>query len=207
MNINENEIYYKDEKDGHVYIDENKALACLLADDICFLNVLRTHDNQYTTCVYVIANDIFAWGCADAECISNSDGDEDSEIYALYKLWKENPVYGATKWLCLKRNEQPQNPIKERMIKDGYWDDVLEKLPPNYYWTKIAEENQKRIEKFKKLSAEEQNEIKNALNNKLAGKLAEYPRLLEAINKCGYFFNPESDAEYCFRYCQLLNNL
>ena len=118
-------------------VNEELAVACLLADDICFLN--HTKDSEPTTCIYVLANDVFAWGCADAESITNNDWKEPSEIIDLYKLWKENDKWGPIKWLCLKRNKQPQKPIKEDMIKDGYWDEKLESLPENYYWKKIKE--------------------------------------------------------------------
>lgn len=194
MEIDESEIYYKGEND-YVFIDENKALACLLNADVCFLNNLKVR-NEWTTCVYVIANDVFAWGCADAECISNSDGDENSEIYSLYKLWKENNDWGAIKWLCLKRNEQPQKPIIESMKKDGYWDDTLEKLPPNYYWTRLQEDNNKRFEKFRNLPIEEREIIESAASGLLNGKIQDHPLLLKALNEgCGYFFKPEDKIE------------
>lgn len=131
MNIDESQILDPE------YYDEEKALACLLTAGLCFLNTINIRNKEapakYTTLVFVIANDIFAWGCADSECLTNNDGEEGSEIIALYKLWKENSKHGAVKWLCLKRKEQPQQPIKESMIKDNYWDESLESLPENYY--------------------------------------------------------------------------
>ncbi len=192
MNIDEDTIYNK-EDDGYVWIDENKALACLLAADICFLNVVKDKwSDNYTTVVYVIANDIFVWGSADAECISNSDHEEKSEIYALYKLWKENNNWGPIKWLCLKRNEQPQNPIKEDMIKDGYWDAALESLPPNYYWTKIKEENDKKLAKFRGLPPEQKLEIERAAEGELVGAVEDNPLFLRGMNEgCGYNLKPE----------------
>lgn len=130
MNINEDNILYP----GHN--NEELALACLLANGVCFLNHLNSgteEDPRWTTCVYVDASDIFVWGCADGEDITNNDGEDDSEIITLYKLWKENSNLGPIKWLCLKRNEQPQRPVKEMMIKDNYWDETLENLPQNKY--------------------------------------------------------------------------
>ena len=125
-----------DEKDilNPGYYNEQKALACLLVADVCFLNTINvgTEDKpDWSTVVYVNANDTFAYACADAESVSNSDGEEDSEIIALYKFWKENPLWGPVKWLCIKRNMKPLRPIKERMIKDNYWDETLEALPEN----------------------------------------------------------------------------
>lgn len=201
MEIDESVIYYKD-REGYVFVDENKALACLLADDICFLNV-----REGTTVVYVIANDVFAWGCADAENITNSDGDEDSEIYALYKFWKENQTYGPIKWLCLKRNEQPQDPIRKRMIEVGYWDETLEKLPPNYYWTKMKSDHQIRKEKYSKLSEGEKERIINVANGVLSGTVGDHPVFMKAMNEgCGYFLKPETDIKtnYIKGFCKSL---
>lgn len=116
--------------------DEALALAILLADNVLFYNnaKLSTPKNDnWNTVLYVFCSDVFVWACADAESISNSDGDEGSEIIELYKLWKENKKYGAVKWACLKRNMQPQKPLKKQMITDGYWDEQLENLPKNEY--------------------------------------------------------------------------
>lgn len=145
MEINESDIL------NEGYYDEEKALACLLNGGVIFLNTVDLSkafpewykEKVYTTVCYVNANDVFAWGCADAESISNSDGDADSEIISLYKLWKENNNWGPIKWLCLKRNQQPQNPIKRDMSKSGYWDEQLESLPENGY-DKACKELQKK---------------------------------------------------------------
>lgn len=118
------------------YYDENLALACLLAGGVCFINNFNTSMDttpNWNTMVYVMCSDTFMWGCADAEGISSTDGQEGSEIIELYKLWKENSRYGPVKWVCVKRKEQPMRPLKVMMEKDGYWDDVLEALPPNQY--------------------------------------------------------------------------
>lgn len=139
MEIDESEILDPE------YYNEQKALACLLADDVCFLNVANIGSGEkpyLTTTIFVIANDVFAWGCADAEGITNSDGEADSEIIALYRYWKDNQKWGSTKWLCLKRNEQPQKPIKDMMMAEGYWDDTLENLPNNNYDMRCREYNE-----------------------------------------------------------------
>lgn len=116
-------------------VDEGKALACLLADDILFLNNLEAGvykgKKYFTTCLYVNLNDVFAWACADAECVSSNDGENPSEVIELYKYWKENKNWGAVKWAAIKRKVQPQRPVIEIMKKSGYWDEVLESLPKN----------------------------------------------------------------------------
>ncbi len=118
-------------------INEPLALACLLADGQLGLNnadISWIKDKKiYTTCVFVLCSDIFAWGCADAEQLVFNDYENPSEIIELYKLWKENNRWGSTKWCCLKRNEQPQKPVKDKMIKENYWDETLEVLPENKY--------------------------------------------------------------------------
>lgn len=113
--------------------NEELALAVLLANQVVFLNNAKLSPNSdvWNTVVYVNCNDVFLWGCADAESISNSDGEEGSEIIELYRMWKENPTYGPIKWACKKRNLQPQKPLKKMMIKDGHWDSELEALTPN----------------------------------------------------------------------------
>jgi hypothetical protein len=114
--------------------NEELALAVLLANQVVFLNNAKLsvpNSDVWNTVVYVNCNDVFLWACADAEPISNSDGDEGSEIIELYKLFKENPMHGPTKWVCKKRNLQPQKPLKQMMIKDGYWDSELESLTAN----------------------------------------------------------------------------
>jgi hypothetical protein len=118
------------------YIDENKALAYLLLNDIVFLNNIdlsKSHSHYYdkptyTTVVYVLCSDVFSYCCADAECISSSDGGLDSEIYLLYKYCKENPYFGHIKFCALKRKMRPLKEIVERMKNADYWCDELEKL-------------------------------------------------------------------------------
>lgn len=114
------------------YYDENKALAILLDADVCFINNLIDNETkEFNVVVYVNCSDTFVWACADAESLTCTDGGEGSEIIELYKLWKENSIYGPVKWICIKRNLQPQRPLKANMVKAGYWDDTLQNLPIN----------------------------------------------------------------------------
>jgi hypothetical protein len=133
MEIDESEIFYEG------YCNENIALAYLLINDICFLNVVDVSkifpnfykEPTYTTVVYVACNDIFHYASADAECLSNSDGDSDSEIIVLYKMVKENPKYGFIKFCALKRKMRPLPEIIQWMKDDNYWDEQMEALPTN----------------------------------------------------------------------------
>lgn len=112
--------------------EEEKALARLLAEDIVFLNSFWWEDDwpevaKKMTSLNVNCNDVFMWGCADAESL------EYSEIQPLYDMWAKDPVWGAAKWCAIKRNLQPQPPVVAGMKECGSWDDVMEKLPPNPY--------------------------------------------------------------------------
>jgi len=74
-----------------------------------------------------LCSDIFAWGCADAECVT------DEELPDLYAAWKADNKWGAAKWCCLKRNQKPQAPVERDMRADGAWDEAMEALPENRY--------------------------------------------------------------------------
>lgn len=145
MNIDESKIFIKD-ADGDTFVDEDLALACLLSTGSLFLNNVKSSDS-WTTAVYVLCNDLFAWGCADVEPISNNDGQEPSEIIDCYRMWKEDPKFGILKWCCVHRGYQPQKPIREIMEKAGAWCDRMEALKPNYYDDICRKTMQKKGEK------------------------------------------------------------
>jgi hypothetical protein len=107
--------YYGPEVDGKRFFDVDTAVVLMLADGEIFVG-----SNMR---LVVNANDVFAWGCADAEEFGDAD------VEALYSAWVEGKV---TKWLCKKRNEKPQPPLEQRMRERGDWDDELEALPCNY---------------------------------------------------------------------------
>jgi hypothetical protein len=104
---------------------EQEKLAELMREDVVEIGF---DENLYVNC-----NDIFAWGCSDAEQLPLD------EISNLYKLWLENKMWGAAKWCCFKRNEKPQNPVEKEMKAANVWDNQIEKLPNNYYDTKLKE--------------------------------------------------------------------
>jgi hypothetical protein len=108
--------------DGVEECYEEQVLAYLLEQDVLFANHAK---EPRTICLYVNCSDIFAWAYSDAESITLD------ELLPLYKLVIENPKWGSTIWICLKRNEQPQNPIIRDMKKDGVWTEELEALPKN----------------------------------------------------------------------------
>lgn len=128
------------ELDGKEYCDEELALSRLLEDDVILANcrdyTFQGEKAGTTTILFVISSDVFVWGCADADDLPHK------EIGTLLKMHLTEP-YGVIKWLCLKRNEKPQDPIVENMKKDGAWDDQMEALPDNYYWTSLKEKKEK----------------------------------------------------------------
>lgn len=121
-------IYFIDDKE---YCDESAILIYLLERDVLFCNsrqYICPFDKSIrpeTIVLFVICNDVFAWGCADSEEITCD------ELPVLYKAVKADPKNAVVKWACKKRNLQPQRPIVTRMKADGSWDDEMEALPKN----------------------------------------------------------------------------
>lgn len=134
---------YDDEEDEVIFeingieeCDDELALAFLLKNEVLFCNNAKDPE---TICLYVNCSDVFAWACSDAECITTD------EILSLYKAVKENPIWGSTIWVCLKRNEQPQKPIVINMKNDGCWTDELEALPENKVDAFIRQKNKESM--------------------------------------------------------------
>lgn len=116
---------------GEECCDEAHALAYLLATGVLFGNERRYLDGQDrtvhgpTTVLFVRCNDLFAWACADAEDLPMRD------IGTLYRMVRADPTWGAAKWCCLRRHEQPQAPVVTQMQHDGCWDAQMAQLPSN----------------------------------------------------------------------------
>lgn len=119
--------------EGKEHCNEELALAHLLEAEVLFCNEraytcpLTGKTEPATVVLFVLCNDIFAWGCADAESFTKAD------IPMLYKLWQADKMWGPVKWVCLKRNEQPQAPVARDMKKAGAWDESMDRLERNYY--------------------------------------------------------------------------
>lgn len=75
-----------------------------------------------TVVLFVLCNDVFDWATSDAEPLPLR------EVPALYRMWKEDPAWGAVKWACVHRNRRPQKPIEEAMKKVGAWNGTLDAL-------------------------------------------------------------------------------
>lgn len=89
--------------------------------------ILQEDDIECTTeksiAIYVNANDIFAWGCADQEGITLK------ELPEFFLQWHIDKDWGIIKWLCTKRNKRPQPCIIKEMKEEGAWCELMENLP------------------------------------------------------------------------------
>jgi hypothetical protein len=129
---------YSEGDDGKQYFDDEVALSILLKDEILFCNERKyvdCRDGGSTIVLFVICNDIFAWGFADGEDLPLG------EVEKLYNMHKKDSQWGSTKWCCFRRKEKPQTPVEKMMKKDGSWDEDMEKLPENHY-DKMCREKQ-----------------------------------------------------------------
>jgi len=114
---------------------EDAMVEYLLKEGVLFVNSRKVVDEwggkqeigEETLVLYVLCNDTFAWASADAESISMK------ELPNLFDLVYEDNIFGSTKWVCKKRNQQPQSCIRELMIKKGAWTEDMDKLPENSY--------------------------------------------------------------------------
>lgn len=101
-------------------------LAHLILEDVIFCNNgwWKKEDGvswpEDHTTLHVNCNDIFAWGCADAEDIKYG------EIKELYEMWKKDPDWGAAAWCIQKRKQMPQFPVEKKIKEAGIWN--LEEL-------------------------------------------------------------------------------
>ena len=145
-------------RDGdRIWFDNEKALSYLLTKDALFINTRPYIENPWeskekyeigesTIVVFVECNDVFAWGCADAESITFEENSvlkkknlEDNELYRLLTYELENERYGTTKFACWKRNQKPQEPIVEKLKSEGVWDEWWEALRSNEFRAELIE--------------------------------------------------------------------
>lgn len=125
--------YWIDIGDGKKEPDNEAMVAKLLDDGVLFLNSRKYYCEHAkglmpeTLVLFVLCNDTFAWGCADAEEVTTE------ELPKLFEMHEKDPVYGSIRWVCIKRGEKPQKPIADRMRTSVSWDEEVEKLAENSY--------------------------------------------------------------------------
>lgn len=122
--------------DRETRFEAEQGLALLLLNEMVFLNSHHWEDEwpaEARAAAYlgVNCNDVFAWGCADAEGASYAD------LEAVYLHWRKDPVWGTAVWCMIKRREMPQRPVEKYIRDAGIWDlDALvveHGLRPNHY--------------------------------------------------------------------------
>jgi len=119
--------------DGSTAWNHEGCLADLLNADILFANTRlfdpsteRTPSGKLdgpTVVLFVTANDVWYWACADARSIPLED------IPSLWEAWKADHVWGVIAWLCLREGLAPQAPIVKDMKAAGVWTPALDALP------------------------------------------------------------------------------
>jgi hypothetical protein len=112
--------------------EEGPALARMLASETIFLNCFHWESEwpkeaRDMTALCVNCNDVFAWGCADAETLRYED------IQDLYDHWIKDRHWGVAVWCCKKRGELPQAPVLKSINSKGIWDMGAMNLRPNAY--------------------------------------------------------------------------
>lgn len=103
-------------------LTEEDYLKYLLCEDVIFINNGWWYEKEGVpwkkdaVTLHVGCNDIFAWGCTDAEDITYS------ELESLYNMVRLDPVYGAAVWCIAKRKRWPQKPVEDDIRKQGIHD-------------------------------------------------------------------------------------
>ena len=143
--MSDGELLYKNKPPGiseEIIFDGNDALAHLLAEGQVFLNSHWWYEEKHmqadekhkawpeaackTFSINANCSDVFAWACADAEEV------EYHELESLYEHYHKDPMWGTAVWCIKKRNEMPQKPVYESIMKCGIWDLDSMGLEENY---------------------------------------------------------------------------
>lgn len=116
--------------DKEMEFEEERALALLLVNDVIFLNDHWWEDDwpegaKKVTSLNVSCNDVFAWGCSDAEEMPHD------ELKNLYRMWRKDPEWGAAVWCMLQRKQMPQKPVEDIIRRAGIWNFEELGLAPN----------------------------------------------------------------------------
>lgn len=128
---NEEELVISYKYKDKIEFQKEEALALFLIKEIIFLNTnwykeTWTDDAKKSTVLCVNCNDVFAWGCADAEEININ------ELEDLYNHFKKDPEYGHLIWCIKKRNMYPQEPVYKMIQNKGIWNLNDLNLKENY---------------------------------------------------------------------------
>lgn len=123
--------YVEEKKEYTIYPNHMEAadyLKVLLCEDLIIVNNgwWDTEWPKDRISIAVICNDVFAWGCADAEEVTYS------ELRELYEFHKKDPDWGTAVWCIKKRKQMPQKPVEDLINKAGIWNlkEILNAIKP-----------------------------------------------------------------------------
>lgn len=149
-NMNSDQRKYWTDVFGKKVPDHEAMASKLLDDGVLFISdgiskydyLCKEHPNTdafvekspKTITLMVLCNDVFAWGCADAEEVTSE------ELPVLFEMYQADRVNGPVKWVCKKRNQKPQKPVADMLKEEKSWDDSMESLPDNEYDKMLAEQ-------------------------------------------------------------------
>ena len=66
--------------------------------------------------LHLNCNDVFAWGCADAEDVLHSD------LADIYDHFVKDNKWGTAVWCIKRRKMRAQKPVYDEIKKEGIWD-------------------------------------------------------------------------------------
>lgn len=106
--------------DVEIIFEQEAALAYLIASDKVFINnhwwdEELTEKQKQLISINVNCNDVFMWGCADAEEMFYKD------IKSVWWHHKVDPEWGTDVWCIKKRGMMPQKPVYESIQLAGIW--------------------------------------------------------------------------------------
>ncbi len=109
----------QEKREYTLYLDmmeDEDYLKVLLCENVAFINNgwWRKDWPQDHVSIHIGCNDVFAWGCADAEDVLCS------ELQDVYEHWKKDPDWGAAVWCIKKRKQMPQPPVAKILREKGY---------------------------------------------------------------------------------------
>lgn len=121
------------EFDGVEYFEDEKIIAKMLIEGDLEVfpgeavnQIDKDEPPEEVAMLYLNCSDVFIWGCADWEPVTLND------IREIYKMSFENLAWCCTRWVCKKRNLQPQGPIIKDMKRDAAWCEMMENLPKQW---------------------------------------------------------------------------
>lgn len=108
--------------DGHkeIIFEENLALAALLMQGKITLNSHWWKKEwpdiaKETFSINVNCDDVFAWGCSDAQELDYE------ELQTLWEYHIKDPRWGCEVWCMTKRGYLPQSPVYNDIQQEGIW--------------------------------------------------------------------------------------